>query len=102
MAQIIPPDFERLSGCFVGAAEECARLQNLPSIDNSQRLLDLMGELRGDMHQRAEQHTAQLVTIQADIASLRADFTSLRADVTTLRVDVADMQTAFTARWDAR
>ena len=93
------PNYQRLSECFAGAAQECALLQNIPAVSNSQALIDLIGELRLEMRETAEVHTEQFNTFQRNIT---ADIKSLQTDISALQTDITTLWTDITTRMDGR
>lgn len=46
---LIQPNYQRLANAFTTAGEECARLPNIPAINDSQNLIDIIGQLRNDI-----------------------------------------------------
>ena len=66
----IQPNFRRMSEAVAIASQEIARVPNVPSFDNGQRILEAIGALAGT------------------VESLRSDVTSLRTDITNLRTDM--------------
>ena len=79
----IQPNFERMSEAFATASQEIARIPNVPSFDNGQRILEAI--------------EASTRTVE----SLRSDVTSLRTDVTSLRTDMNDRFKLLELRMDA-
>lgn len=99
MAQPQPqPNYQRLADAFTAASEECSRLPNIPAINDSQTLVDLIGELRNEMRTGIRTMSTAVATIQADIGIMRTDITAIQADITIIRTDI----TAIHSRLDAR
>ena len=64
------PNYQRLADAFTAASEECSRLPNIPAINNSQTLVDLIGQLRDEMRQSATRMTERFDSLQADISAI--------------------------------
>ena len=71
------PNYQRLVDAFTAAAEECSRLPNIPAINDSQTLINLIGQLRDEMRLSATQTRERFDILQAEITILRTDVTAI-------------------------
>ena len=92
------PNYQRLADAFTAASEECSRLPNIPAINNSQILVDLIGQLRDEMGQlRGEMGQLRDEMRQSAIRTTER-FDSLQADITIIRADISAIHTRLDAR----
>lgn len=81
----IQPNFERMSEAVVIASQEIARVPNVPSFDNGQRIFEAIGAL-----------TRTIDTLRSEVGEVRIDMNNLRTDVNNLRTDVNNLRTDVT------
>lgn len=82
------PNFERLSEVFVIASQEVARIANIPSFDNGQRIFTAITALTNSINR-----------LSTDVTSLKGDVTSLKGDVISLKGDVTTLTTNMNSRF---
>jgi hypothetical protein len=85
------PNYQRLADAFTTASEECSRLPNIPAINNSQTLVDLIGQLRDEMGQLRDE-------LRQSATRTTERFDSLQANITIIQTDISAIHTRLDAR----
>ncbi len=73
----IQPNFERMSEAVVIASQEIARVPNIPSFDNGQRILEAIGALTRTVESLRSDFKADVISLRSDITNVRSDFERL-------------------------
>ena len=76
------PNYQRLADAFTTVGQECALFPNIPAVNNSQTLIDVINELRDETRRTAAATTLHFNTLQAEIGTLRTDIGTLRTEIT--------------------
>ena len=95
------PDFQQLTQCLAGAANQISLVPNLPAVNDGQAILAQLGHITQQLANQGQQITTVLdavATLQADVTTLKADVAILKTDVNMLRGDIASINTRLDAR----
>ncbi len=89
------PDFKQLSEVFTTtstlfdtASREIARIPNVPTFNDGQRLFEAINGLNTTIESKFTTLEAKFTTLEAKFTTLEAKFTTLEAKVTTLEATI--------------
>ena len=92
------PNYQRLADAFTAASEKCSRLPNIPAINTSQTLVDLIGQLRDEMGQLRDEMRQSATRTTERFGFLQTEMTTMRAAIATVQADISAIYTRLDAR----
>jgi len=100
------PDFKQLSEVFTTtstlfdtASREIARIPNVPTFNDGQRLFEAINGLNTTIESKFTTLEAKFTTLEAKFTTLEAKFTTLEAKFTTLEAKVTTLEATIERRF---